>query len=222
VNELVKYWLTPVCGGFMNPSAIDAFLSRAGIKLENLTSLRYRGQGCPGPMRVETADEVKEFHYLDFWGDNASTWDLPFRCKICPDGIGEAADIAAADTWIGGSPTREGSKSDPGTNAVVARTAAGLELLEAAAKTGAINIEYDITPDDMSIYQPHQMRKKYAAHDRLQGLGDEGRIVPKTDRLRLAELADELPESTRNFQREGTRARVRAGKATEPKPEASV
>jgi len=221
VNELVKYWLTPVCGGFMNPSAIDAFLSRAGIKLENLTSLRYRGQGCPGPMRVETADEVKEFHYLDFWGDNASTWDLPFRCKICPDGIGEAADIAAADTWIGGSPTREGSKSDPGTNAVVVRTAAGLELLEAAAKTGAINIEYDITPDDMSIYQPHQMRKKYAAHDRLQGLGDEGRIVPKTDRLRLAELADELQESDRNFQREGTRTRVRSGKATEPKPEAS-
>ena len=73
----------------------------------------------------------------------------------------------------------------------------------------------------MSIYQPHQMSKKYAAHDRLQGLGDEGRIVPKTDRLRLAELADELPESVRNFQREGTRARVSSGKATEPKPEAS-
>jgi len=50
-------------------------------------------------------------------------------------------------------------------------------------------------------------------------LGDQGRIVPKTDRLRLIELANELPESTRKLQRAGTRARVRSGKATEPKPE---
>ena len=218
VNELVKYWLTPVCGGFMNPSSIDAFVSRSEVKLKNLTSLRYRGQGCPGPTRVETVDEVKELHYLDFWGNDASSWDLPFRCKICPDGIGEAADIAASDTWIGGSPTREGSKNDPGTNAVVARTSAGLELMEAAAKAGAINIEYDITPEDMSIYQPHQIRKKYAAHDRHQGLGDEDRIVPKTDRLRISQLADELPESDRKHQREGTRSRVRSGKTTEPTP----
>jgi len=221
VNELVKYWLTPVCGGFMNPSSIDNFLSHAGVKRENLVSLSYRGQGCPGPMQVETLDEVKELHYLDFWGEDESTWNIPFRCKICPDGIGEAADIAAADTWVGGSPTREGSKTDLGTNAVLLRTAAGVELFEAAAKTGAIKIEYDIIPDDMNIYQPHQMRKKYAAHDRHQGLGDEGRIVPKTDRLRISELADELPESDRKHQREGTRSRVRSGKTTEPTPKES-
>jgi coenzyme F420 hydrogenase subunit beta len=221
VNELVKYWLTPVCGGFMNPSSIDNFLSHAGVKRENLVSLSYRGQGCPGPMQVETLDEVKELHYLDFWGEDESTWNIPFRCKICPDGIGEAADIAAADTWIGGSPTREGSKTDLGTNAVLLRTAAGVELFEAAAKTGAIKIEYDIIPDDMNMYQPHQMRKKYAAHDRHQGLGDEGRIVPKTDRLRISELADELPESDRKHQREGTRSRVRSGKTTEPTPKES-
>ena len=221
VNELVKYWLTPVCGGFMNPSSIDNFLSHAGVKRENLVSLSYRGKGCPGPMQVETLDEVKELHYLDFWGEDESTWNIPFRCKICPDGIGEAADIAAADTWIGGSPTREGSKTDLGTNAVLLRTAAGVELFEAAAKTGAIKIEYDITPDDMNIYQPHQMRKKYTAHDRHQGLGDEGRIMPKTDRLRISELADELPESDRKHQREGTRSRVRSGKTTEPTPKES-
>jgi coenzyme F420 hydrogenase subunit beta len=161
---------------------------------------------------------AQDLNYLDFWGEDASSWDLPFRCKICPDGIGEAADIAASDTWIGGSPTRESSKNDPGTNAIVARTSVGLELMEAAAKAGAINIEYDITPEDMSAYQPHQMRKKYAAHDRHQGLGDEDQIVPKTDRLRISVLADELSESDRQYQREGTRSRVRSGKTTEPTP----
>ena len=219
VNELLKYWLTPVCGGFMPPLSMDAFLARAGTTRKEVTAFRYRGRGCPGSTRVETAGEVKEFHYLDFWGEDESAWHLPFRCKICPDGIGEAADIAASDTWPGGSPTREGSKDDLGTNGVVARTDVGLELMEAAAEAGAITIEHDITPDDMSIYQPHQMRKKYAVYDRHQGLGDEDRIVPQTDRLRIARLAAELPDSARAFQREGTRTRVRSGKATEPKPE---
>ena len=219
VNQLVKYWLTPVCGGLMAPSSMDAFLAGAGATRDKVTAFRYRGYGCPGPTRVEMSKEVKEFHYLDFWGEDASSWQLPFRCKICPDGIGEAADIAASDTWPGGSPTREESERDPGTNGVVARTQAGLELLGAAADAGAITIEYDITPDDMSFYQPHQMRKKYAVYDRFQGLGDEGRIVPQTERLRIKELASELSDSSRKFQHEGVRRRVRAGKATEPRPE---
>ena len=83
---------------------------------------------------------------------------------------------------------------------------------------GAIVIEYDITPDDMSIYQPHQMHKKYAAFDRHQGLGDVDRIIPRTARLRIEELASELPEATRRIQREGASTRVRTGKATEPTP----
>ena len=49
------------------------------------------------------------------------------------DGIGEAADIAAADNWPGGSPDPETEHLDPGTNAVVIRTEAGMRLAEAAA-----------------------------------------------------------------------------------------
>ena len=218
VDRLVRYWLTPVCGGFMPPPAMEAFLEREGIAPEAVTAFRYRGLGCPGPTRVETAAALRDFHYLDFWGENESQWSLPFRCKICPDGIGEAADIAAADSWPGGSPTREGAVEDPGSNALVVRSAAGQELLEAAAEAGALALGYDLTPDDMSYFQPHQMRKKYAAWPRHQGLGDQGRIVPQTARLRLAELAAELPSDFSARQRAGTRQRVRDGKASEPTP----
>jgi len=219
VDELVKYWLTPVCGGYMAPRSTIASLRRFDIDPDEVTALRYRGRGCPGPTRVETGDSAKEMHYLDFWGEDESMWALPFRCKVCPDGIGDAADIAAADTWVGGSPTREASIDDPGTNAIVARTRAGEELLDAAAVDGALTIEYDITPDDISIYQPHQMHKKYAVWPRYQGLRDAGRIVPQTARLRIEELAGELPDATNRFQREGTRKRVETGKASEPTPQ---
>jgi coenzyme F420 hydrogenase subunit beta len=219
VDELVKYWLTLVCGGYGTPQGTVAFYKRMGIDPDEVTGLRYRGRGCPGPTRVETGGKAREFHYIDYWGEDETTWQLPFRCKICPDAIGEAADVAALDTWIGGSPTREGSVDDPGTNAIIARTRVGEELIAAAAADGALTLEYDIVPDTVSVYQPHQVNKKYAAWARHQGLKDAGRIVPQTKRLRIAELAQELPDESNQFQREGTRKRIEIGKATEPTPE---
>ena len=218
VDRLVRYWLTIVCGGYGTPRGTDAFFRRSGIDPEAVTGLRYRGRGCPGPTRVETADSVQEFHYIDYWGADETTWTLPFRCKICPDGIGEAADIAAADTWVGGSPNRVDSGDDPGTNALIARTRAGEELIAAAAADGALTLEYDIVPHTVSVYQPHQVNKKYAAWARHQGLMDAGRMAPQTERLRIEELARELPEETNRFQRDGTRKRVEIGKASEPTP----
>jgi coenzyme F420 hydrogenase subunit beta len=141
VNRLVRFWLTPVCGGYVPPDSTKAFYRRMGIEPEQVTGLRYRGHGCPGPTRITTPDKVVDAHYLDFWGDDESMWNMPFRCKVCPDGIGEAADIAAADSWILGSPTREESDTDLGTNAVVARTTAGATLLAEASAAGVLTIE---------------------------------------------------------------------------------
>lgn len=222
VDQLVRYCLVMVCGGYGTPRGTLEFFRRNGIDPETVTALRYRGRGCPGPTRVETADgRVREFHYIDFWGEDETSWSLPFRCKICPDGIGEAADIAAADTWIGGGPDRFDSLDDPGTNAIVARSRAGEELIAAAAADGALELEYDIVPDTLSLYQPHQVNKKYAAWARHQGLRDAGRIVPRTERLRIEELARDLPADSNDFQRRGTRERVADGKADEPRPGSS-
>ncbi|MDD9821569.1 MAG: Coenzyme F420 hydrogenase/dehydrogenase, beta subunit C-terminal domain [Gammaproteobacteria bacterium] len=219
VDKLVKYFLTPVCGGYMPPAALDKFLARKNIARADITAMRYRGRGCPGPTRVETMDAAggaaHEFDYLDVWGDDASGWQLPFRCKICPDGIGEAADIAAADTWHGGSPTPEEVKTDPGVNAVIARTAAGAELLNAAAAAGAVVIERESATHELCAYQPHQVRKKYTAYDRHRGIEDAGRLTLQTKRLRIEELAAERPADERAQQRQGARARaVKANEAT--------
>ena len=219
VDQLVRYCVVMVCGGYGTPQGTIDFFRRSGIDPAAVTGLRYRGRGCPGPTRVDIGDESQEFHYIDYGGEDETTWSLPFRCKICPDGIGEAADLAVADSWIGGGPNRVDSETDPGTNAVIARTAVGRELLIAAEDAGAVEIEWDITPDDMSFYQPHQMRKKYAAGPRHAALGAAGRIAPITNRLRLAELARELPAGVADLQRSGVHQRISAGKATQPTPE---
>jgi hypothetical protein len=60
--------------------------------------------------------------------------------------------------------------------------------------------------------------KKYAAWPRHQGLRDSGCLAPETVRLRIEELAADLPEASNRLQREGTRERVKIGKNSEPTP----
>ena len=42
--------------------------------------------------------------------------------------------------------------------------------------------------------------------------------VPQINDLRIRELAEELPESVNDFQRQGTRKRIQDGKVKEPTP----
>ncbi|MBX2867758.1 MAG: Coenzyme F420 hydrogenase/dehydrogenase, beta subunit C-terminal domain [Acidiferrobacterales bacterium] len=190
VDQYCVYQLAMVCGGFMKPSGLSNVMNEHGVNADEITSLRYRGYGCPGPTRIETRSaEIIELDYLDFWGEDDSGWDLPHRCKICPDGIGDATDIAAADSWDGGAPDRQGQHSDPGSNSVIVRTLAGERLLAAAVKAGFIQIESSITPRDMDRFQPHQVKKKQAVWSRFVGMRAANSVVPDVRGLRLKPLA---------------------------------
>ncbi len=209
VNQLVRYWLTPVCGGFMQTDSLYNFLTELGIDSSRMASLRYRGYGCPGASRIEYKDGSSvEKRYSDFWGEDDSAWNLPHRCKVCPDGIGESADIAASDTWPGGSPDPQTEDQDPGTNAVIVRTAKGLELLNQAAEAGYISISNEIDPRYMDSVQPHQRNKKLKLKARLDGQKAAGYIVPHTARLRLDELYSANDEIDNRIQFEGAKKRA--------------
>lgn len=190
IDLVCQYMLTMVCGGFMSPAGLRTTLEGFDIDPDTVTMLRYRGKGCPGPTRIETRDgKVFEKDYLDFWGEDDSTWQLPLRCKVCPDGIGDAADIAASDTWDGGAPGREGQDDDPGTNAALVRSQRGESLLSGAIEAGYVTPGKSITPRDLDRFQPHQVRKKLAAWARFAGRRSVSRVVPDVRGLRLKPLA---------------------------------
>ena len=219
VGALCRYLLAPVCGGFMEPRAMTAYLAGLGLEEDDLAAFRYRGRGCPGQTRIEAKDgRVIEKTYLDMWGEDDSAWGLPFRCKVCPDGIGEAADIATSDTWPGGAPTLQDMATDRGTNGIIARSRAGLELLEAAASDGALAIEREIGPRDLDLYQPHQVRKKRAVWARHAGLRAAGKLTPEVRRLRVEELARAAGLAANLRQARGTRRRAKEGRGCEPTP----
>ena len=90
--------------------------------------------------------------------------------------------------------------------------------MHSAVEAGDLVIERDITPLDMSGYQPHQVRKKLAIGARHEGLHRAGRVVPSTNRLRISELSNEQSVEFRSRQADGTVERIAAGKATEERP----
>ncbi len=219
VDSICRYQLAMVCGGFMAPTALYRFLADLGVERDNVKSLRYRGHGCPGATRIETRDgrEVEK-NYLDFWGEDDSAWSLPFRCKVCADSTGDAADIAVADTWIGGAPSWDGQDADPGTNAVIARSSAGENLLARAVAAGYLATGETLTPRDLDSYQPHQVAKKRAVWARFVGMRSAGRIVPDVARLRLKPLARSNTPVENLAQARGTKRRCLDGSNSEPPP----
>jgi coenzyme F420 hydrogenase subunit beta len=212
VDRLMRYTLAVVCGGASELGKSQEVLDRFGVAERDLRLFRYRGHGNPGMTRIETTDgAVHELTYGEMWSDE-STWRIQSRCKICPDAIGEAADVVAGDTWPGAAPTGD----DPGFNSIVARTRAGAELVDAALAAGAIEVLGPLTARQLDDFNPHQVERKRAAGPRLAALRAAGRPVPRVRRLRIARLALDprrLSASLREFL--GARERVRDGRLGE-------
>ena len=130
VDRLLRYTLNFFCGGVSEFGKTLDYVRKVGLTEAEVSHLRYRGDGCPGPMVMKSRDGREfQFDYNEMWEDEAR-WQLQFRCKICPDSIGECADVSVADVWPGGRPDTEGL----GFNGFIARTPRGARMLEAAVR----------------------------------------------------------------------------------------
>ena len=204
VNKFCKYLLTLVCGGSTEFTKSQDFIESFKVKEDELTIFRYRGFGNPGKMYIKTYDgREHDKEYNSFWGEE-STWRVHFRCKICPDAIGESSDIAALDTWRGGSPKGE----DEGFNAAIVRTTNGLNLLNEAIKSGYIKKGDDLTIEDINDFQPHQVNKKKAVYARHEGMKKQNIPTIYTNGLRIKELYDLNSKEFNLNEEEGISSRV--------------
>mgnify|MGYP006153233077 FL=1 len=213
IDRQIKALLAPICGGFFPPFAMDNFLKSVGAKESDVKSVSYRGEGCPGPtiIRFKNGETVTKT-YLDFWGTDSSQWYLPWRCRICPDGSGEAADIVSGDTWPNCEPTLEMMEHDLGTNVIVGRTSRGAEIINAAIKANYLNLEGDAKPRDLDYWQPHLARKRITAEARYAGMRISGQVGLSTLDLRTNALKERMSETDYLQELEGTAHRITIGK----------
>lgn len=217
VRTQIPYLLTLFCGGVPTTHMAHKFAASRGLAPEQIALFRWRGEGWPGMTRIESKDgRVFEIDYDTAWFDPTVPWtyDIQFRCKICPDAIGEAADVSCPDGWVmeDGKPIH---REAPGVNVVLPRTAAGRRLIAEAAAAGDIHLE-PFTLAELDLMHADHYQRKLENPGRLLGLVMAGVPRPRIRRYRL--LATLLRAGAALTWREflGTFRRLRRGANREP------
>lgn len=166
--EQFPYLLSFFCAGIPSENGTIEILKKLEItNPKDLKSFSYRGNGWPGLTTAKLKDDsIKTMTYNESWGTVLNR-HLQSRCKICADGIGEAADLVCADAWhssIKGYPDFE--ESENGRSLILARTAAGKALLSEAIEEKVIVInKYEIS--ELTGIQQYQVNRKQTALSRM-------------------------------------------------------
>lgn len=214
VDKLMRYALAFVCGGASDLSKSEQVLQRLGLAEDELALFRYRGYGNPGLNRIETRDgRAFQLTYRQLWEDE-DKWMIQPRCKICPDAIGQVADIVASDAWLNGGPAVD----DEALNGIIVRTPRGLELFDAAVAAGALAIKRETSFAELGELQSHQTRKRRAVWARLKGIEIAGKPVPVVTDLALEDCARQNTLADNLSEGRGARDRAKRGRLGEPHP----
>jgi coenzyme F420 hydrogenase subunit beta len=211
----IAYLLTIFCGGTHHARVPKAIMRFHGVEEKDVAVFRYRGDGWPGPLRVETKEgKAHDMTYQGAWVDRPWKYDMQFRCKICVDAVGEVADISVPDGWV----MRDGKPQfdeAPGTNIAITRTDAGVALLDAARKAGYLTLA-PMTVDELAPMHVNHISRRVGGSAQLFAL----KVLQKPV-YRATDFNERFTFSWRNVryawgQFRGTIRRVRAGENVEP------
>jgi coenzyme F420 hydrogenase subunit beta len=191
IDRLIPYKFAFFCAGVPSRKGTLAVLDRLGVAHENVTAFRYRGDGWPGLTRAQSRDgSERTMDYNSSWGQILNR-HLQFRCKICPDGTGEFADIACADAWYGADGYPDFTERE-GRSLIVARTAKGAALLDLFEKQKRISIS-PLDVGEIAKMQPYQAQRKSHVIARTAAMWLWRRRGPKYGDLQLLRLMMATP-----------------------------
>jgi coenzyme F420 hydrogenase subunit beta len=217
VEEQIPYCLTIFCGGIPTLHTARKIAAHHGVPEDEVEVFRWRGNGWPGPTRVEAHDgRSYDLSYDQTWFDPSRPWsyDMQFRCKICPDAIGELSDVSCPDGWVmeGGRPIHEEA---PGVNLLIARTERGERLVADAAAAGAIELA-PFAIDQLDAMHGDHLPRKLENPARIAALRIMGEPAPFFSRFRSWRMIWRagFRRSFRAFS--ATKRRIRAGANREP------
>jgi coenzyme F420 hydrogenase subunit beta len=117
---------------------------------------------------VQSDGKSYEMDYNSSWGTILNK-HIQFRCKICPDGTGEFADIVCADAWYGKDGYPDFTERD-GRSLILTRSTFGEALVNEALLAKVIEIE-NLDVKEISKMQPYQLSRKQVVLGRVMAAG---------------------------------------------------
>lgn len=157
----IKYYFSFFCAGEPSEEAQKKLLSKLKCeRMNDCKELSYRGDGWPGQTKAKNkTGEINAISYSESWG-NILGRDIRKICRICCDGIGEAADLAFADAWYLSPDGTPDFSEKPGRNLIFARTATGQRLVELAIRESSIVVEQPMPMNDLKKIQKYQFTRR--------------------------------------------------------------
>lgn len=166
LKQNIPYVVSFMCAGTPSLHGTEQVLDQLGVEREDVTSFRYRGDGWPGLTKATLKNgDARTMTYNDSWGKVLNR-HLQTRCKICPDGIGEFADIVCADGWEGDEKGYPSFEERDGNSLILIRTDKGRELFRNAEAGGVVQAEAFDTAGIFAI-QPFQYYRRTTILPRL-------------------------------------------------------
>ena len=173
----IRYFLSFFCAGLPSENANHKLLKELGCE-KDCTYLNYRGNGWPGYTVAQTKDGKEgRMEYGNAWGDILGR-DIHPYCRICLDGIGEAADISCGDGWFIKEGKPDFSERD-GRNIVFVRTRQGKNILDEAVEAGAIERNEWDNAGELAIIQKYQLTRRVTMKAKLCAYRIMRRNIPQ-------------------------------------------
>jgi coenzyme F420 hydrogenase subunit beta len=196
------------CAGTPSQQATDDTVTEIGLDPRHLSDLWYRGRGWPGRFTaVGTGGAEASLSYSESWGSRLGP-TVQWRCRTCPDGVGEAADITAGDIWESDGSGHPSFDERPGQSVLIARTRLGRAVIDRAIAAGVI-VASSVTPREVAASQPYQVWRRQRLAGRLLATLAVNRRVTRTWGFGSARWALSHPRGT-FVELRGSRVRLRS------------
>jgi len=190
IRKKFPFLISFMCAGIPSLHGSKEIVREMGFDPSEISSFRYRGNGWPGKARAETIDgRSAEMDYDTSWGRILGRF-IQFRCKICPDGTGEFADVSCADAWNTDEKGYPLFTENAGRSLVITRTDTGSRLIDEAVAHKKIFLEPSSLADAVKM-QPYQVHRKRTLLARLLGFTLALKAIPNYRNLGLFAAARE-------------------------------
>lgn len=199
--ENIVFLLSFFCAGLPSEQANKRLLGKLGCAQEKCKTLSYRGNGWPGFATATDSDgNSYQMEYSEAWGGILGR-DIHPYCRLCIDGIGEAADISCGDGWYITNDGQPDFSEKEGRNIVFVRNEIGESLMNDAIQSGVLEATKWENLSQLSIIQKYQKTRRATLQAKVWGYQICGRKTPKYSKRLLKKYAKEtsLKEKMKMF-----------------------
>ncbi len=172
LNRNLGLVLSFFCAGTPTTAATLRLAGSLGFEQpDEIADLKYRGDGWPGEFSVkDRSGREASLTYEESWSALARR-QRQLRCQLCPDGLGELADVTGGDAW------HRKQEGTDGISVILARTDRGRRMVEGAIRDGYLTA----TPSDAKKVVQGQglVRRRRLVGARILALRAFGRLTPR-------------------------------------------